>query len=64
MLELLLRAGDAVLRGLGQIEASTTGGAQLGNHFLVVGQCQLDFVAAFLLELGNDVRRSVVSPCE
>jgi hypothetical protein len=61
-LEFLLRAGDAVLRRLCQVEAGATGGAQLGDHLLVVGQRDLDGVAGFLLELRLHLGRHVVGP--
>jgi len=60
--ELLLRAGDAVLRGLGQVKAGAACGAQLGNHLFVVREGQLDVDAGFLLELGHDVGGHVVGP--
>ena len=60
--ELLLRAGDAVLRRLREVEAGAAGGAQLGDHLLVVRERDLDVDAGFLLELRDDVGRHVVGP--
>ena len=46
--EFLLRADDAVLRRLRQVEAGAAGGAQLGDHLLVVRQRDLDLDAGLL----------------
>ncbi len=48
--ELDLRAGDPVLARLGEIEAAAAGGAQLGDHLLVVRQRHLHVDAGLGLE--------------
>lgn len=61
---LLLRSGDAVLAGLGEVEAAASGGAQLGDHLLVVRQRDLDVDAGLLLEHRHDVVGRIAAPGE
>src|SRR5688572_622198 len=49
--ELLLRSEDAVLTRLGEIEARALSRPQLGDHLLVVGDCDLDLDPRLLREL-------------
>ena len=60
--EFLLGSDDAVLRRLRQIEARAAGGAELGDHFFVVRQRELDVDACFLLELCDHIGRNIVGP--
>ena len=58
----LLRSEDAVLRRLRQVKTGATGGAQLGDHLLIVRERNLNLDAGFLPELGDDLSGYVVRP--
>ncbi|KAF5034653.1 hypothetical protein DSECCO2_593860 [anaerobic digester metagenome] len=60
--ELLLHRGDAVLAGLGQVEARAARGAQLGDHLLVVGVGHLDLDAGLGLELVDEFLGRIALP--
>src|SRR5438552_13644101 len=60
--EFLLRSEDAVLRRLRQVKTGATGGAQLGDHLLIVGERNLNLDTGFVPELGDDLRGYVVGP--
>ena len=60
--ELALHPGDAILRGLRQVEARATRGAQLGDHLLVVRERHQHLDASLLLEERDDIGRGVVGP--
>ena len=60
--ELLLRAEDAVLARLGEVEAGALRRAELGDHLLVVRERDLDGDAGLLGELLHDLGRGVVGP--
>ena len=57
-----LHCGDAILTGLRQIEASAAGGAQFGDHFLVVGISYLDVDAGLFFELFDQVFIGIAFP--
>ena len=60
----LQRRQDAVLRGLGQVEPGATGGAQLGDHLLVVRERHLHLDAGLRPKLRDELRRHVVRPAD
>jgi hypothetical protein len=59
----LLGREDAVMARLGQVETGAAGGAQLGDHFLVVGKGHLDGdVGIFGFELLDQLVRRIRAP--
>ena len=59
-----LCAGDAVLTRLGQIKPAAAGGAQLGDHVLVVGLGHFDFDTGLFLEGLDNLVRGVSTPSQ